>query len=254
MPPFRLTLPALSLLLALPLHAQDLATTCHATSSYDLTVEPGYLLFDRAAPAPQRIWMQDGRLRVDGRSVALSAGNRDRLVLFERELRALVPKVKAVADHGVDVAVQAVREESADLGLDAATRAELDRRLATDAASLRQRIATSHSTHDWHGAVAEQYAQRLASDIVPMLAADLGQQALTAAMSGDLQRAADLRDRATSLAEDWPSRLRRRMDVLQPQVEALCPDIRHLASLQQGMPDGDGTTLDLLQVRVAAGP
>ncbi|WP_329741637.1 DUF2884 family protein [Dyella sp. A6] len=254
MRPLRVMLPVLSLLLVLPLHAQDLATTCHVSSSYDLTVVPAYLLFDRASPAPQRVRLQDGVLRVDGRTVPLSAGERVRLARFERLLRALVPRVKAVADHGVDVAVQTVRSQAASLGLDTATRVELDQRLAADAVSLKQRIAASYSTHDWHGAVAEQYEQELASDIVPLIVADLGRQALTAAMGGDLQRAAELRDRAAALATDGPALLRQRMNVLRPQVAALCPDIRQLATLQQGLPAGDGRMLDLLQVTDAGAP
>jgi hypothetical protein len=228
-------------------HAQQLAATCHASSSYDLTVQPDSLLFDRAAPSPRRVLLHDGSLRIDGHAVALNDEARDRLTLFERDLRALVPRAKAVADRGVDVAVQAIRSEAAGLNLGANTRAELDRRLAADAADLKQRIAASHSTHDWHGTAANEYAQRLATDIVPLLAADLGQQALSAALSGDLQGAAALRERASSLASDWPARLQQRMQVLRPQIEALCPDIRRLATLQQGVRDGQGQPLDLLQ-------
>jgi hypothetical protein len=250
----RLLLFALPLLAVWPLRAQQLAGTCHASSSYDLTVEADGLLFDRAAPAPRRVLLQDGALRVDGRAVALNDEDQDRLTLFERELRALVPRVKAVADHGVDVAAQAVRDEAAGLGLGADTRAELERRLAADAAELKRRIAASRSTHDWHGTAADAYAQRLAADIAPLLAADLGQQALTAAMGGDLQTAAALRERASALAAgDWQARLQRRMQVLQPQVEALCPAVRRLASLQQGVRDGAGRPLDLLQADPPAG-
>ena len=238
----------LPLLAAWPLHAQQLAATCHASSSYDLTVQPDDLLFDRAAPAPRRVLLHDGTLRVDGRAVALNDENQDRLTLFERDLRALVPRVKAVAGQGVDVAVQAIRSEADGMNPSADTRAELDRRLAVDAADLKRRIAASHSTHDWHGTAASQYAQRLATDIVPLLAADIGQQALTAALSGDLQGAAALRERASRLANAWPARLQQRMQVLRPQVEALCPDIRRLATLQQAIRDDQGRPLDLLQL------
>jgi hypothetical protein len=155
--------------------------------------------------------------------------------------------VKAVADQGVDVAVQAIQAEAAGLGLSTDTRAALGQRLAADAADLKRRIAASHSTHDWHGSAAEQYGQRLAADVVPLVGADLGQQALSAALSGDLQRAAALRQQASALANDWPARLQQRMQVLRPQVQALCPDIRRLAALQQGVRDGNGRPLDLLR-------
>jgi hypothetical protein len=236
------------LLMAAGLHAQDLATTCHASSSYDLTLQPDGLLFDRSGPAPRRVLLQDGTLRTDGQPVALNDEDQDRLALFSRDLRALVPRVKAVADRGVDLAVETMREQAVNLNLSADTRAELDHRLADDASQLKQRIAASQSTHDWDGGAANQYANQIAGDIVPLLAADLGQQALNAAMSGDLQAAASLRDRASALATQLQPRLQQRMQALRPQIQALCPDIRRLAELQQGVRGGNGQPLDLLQI------
>jgi hypothetical protein len=141
-----------------------------------------------------------------------------------------------------------LHEEAAGMGLGADTRAELDRRLQADAASLKQRIAASNSTHDWQGGAMEQAIDRIEGDLLPLIAADLGQQALDAAMSGDLQAAAGLRDRAANLATQLEPRMQQRMQALRPQIEALCPAIRQLAALQQGMRDGKGRPLDLLQI------
>ena len=238
----------LLLFAALPLQAQDLATTCHATSSYDVTLRPGSVLFDRPSPAPTRVELGQGTLRTDGVAVPLNAEEQDRLSLFERDLRALAPRVHTVAQHGADIAVQGLREEAAGMGLGADTRAQLDQRLAADAASLKQRIAASNSTHDWQGGAMDQYVNQIESDLLPLITADLGQQALTAAMSGDLQTAASLRDRATNLATQLEPRMRQRMQALRPQIEALCPAIRQLATLQQGVRDSKGRPLDLLQI------
>jgi hypothetical protein len=238
----------LFLLIALPLQAQDLATTCHASSSYDLTLKTDSLLFDRASPAPFHVELHRGALRTDGAAVPLNAEDQDRLALFERDLRALVPRVRVVARNGVDLAMQAMRAEADDMGLAPATRAEFDRRLAVHADQLRQRISTSRSTHDWQGDVAGQYADQVAADLLPVVAADLGQQALAAALGGDLQAATNLRDRASALAGELRPRLQQRMQALRPQIEALCPAIRQLAELQQGVRGGDGRPLNLLQI------
>lgn len=238
----------LPLFAALPLHAQDLAATCHASSSYDVTLRPGSVLFDRPSPAPTRVELSRGALRVDGAAVPLNAENRDRLALFERDLRALAPRVRTVAQHGVDIAVQGLREEAAGMGLGGDTRAELDRRLAADAASLKQRIAASNSTHDWQGDAMNRYISQVEGDLLPLIASDLGQQALNAAMGGDLQTAAGLRDRAANLATQLEPRMRQRMQALRPQVAALCPAIRQLSSLQQGVRDDHGRALNLLQI------
>ena len=228
--------------------AQDLANVCHASSSYDLTVAPDALLFDRATPAPRRIQLHAGQLAVDGVAVRLNAEDHDRLALFEEQLRALVPKARSVADHGVDLAINAVRAETASLGPSADTRAQLDAKLATHAAELKRRIAASTSTHDWQVGAFDQYADAIAADIAPVLAADLAEQAVAAAVNGDLAAAASLQARAADLTGDLQPRLERRMQALRPQIQALCPSIRSLHELQRDVRGGDGRPLDLLDI------
>ena len=94
--------------------------------------------------------------------------------------------------------------------------------------------------------MADRYANQIASDIMPLLASDLGQQAVNAAVSGDLQAAASLRDRATDLATELRPRLEQRMQALRPQLQALCPDIQRLAELQQGIRASNGQPLNLI--------
>jgi Protein of unknown function (DUF2884) len=240
---------ALSTLLALPCaHAQDLAGTCHASSSYDVTLRPDSLLFDRAMPAPFHVEIQRGTLRTDGANVRLSAEDQDRLALFERDLRALAPRARHVAQNGVDMAVQAMRAEASSVGMSDETRAEFERRLNEHAVEIKQRIATSQSTHDWQGDATNQYANQIAADLVPLIAGDMGQQAVSAALNGDMQAASDLRDRAGNLASQLEPHLQRRMQALRPQIEALCPSIRQLADLQQDVRGSNGQPLNLLQV------
>lgn len=243
-----IALPAFAIALAAPmLHAQDLANTCHATSSYDVTLTPNRVLFDRPKPAPMLVELHDGTLRADGSPVRVSLENQDRLALFERELRALAPRVRTLAQSGVDLAVRSVREEAADMQLSSATQAELARRLASHAAEIKQRIAASNSTHDWQGDAIDQYANQIAGDIGSLVAGDLGQQAIDAAMRGDLQAAASLHDKASDLAFELRPRLERRMQALRPQIQTLCPAIQHLVELQSGIEANNGHLLDLVQ-------
>lgn len=235
-------------LAATPLSAQDLAGTCHASSSYDVTINPDDLLFDRPSPAPLRVELQHGALRVDGAPVSLGAENQDRLTLFERELRALAPRVRTVAQNGVDLAVQGMLAETSSLGLSPATRSEFAQRLARHASDLKQRIAATRSTRDFQGDFASRYENELVADLAPLVAGDLGQRAVDAALSGDLQAAADLRERATTLATQLQPRMQQRMQALRPQIAALCPAIERLAELQQGVQDAHGRPLHLLQM------
>ncbi|MEP6897781.1 MAG: DUF2884 family protein [Rhodanobacter sp.] len=237
------------LMLLLPCaQAQDLAGTCHASSSYDVTLKSDSLSFDRTSPAPFHVEIQHGTLRTDGASVLLGAEDQDRLALFERELRALAPRVRKVAQNGVDMAVQAMRTEASSVGMSDETRAEFERRLSVHAREIKQRIGVSQSTHDWQGDAANQYANQIAADLVPLVVADIGQQAVSAALSGDMQTASDLRDRASGLASDLEPRLQRRMQALRPQIQALCPSIQQLAELQQGVRGANRQPLNLLQI------
>lgn len=231
--------------------AQDLVDTCRASSSYDLTVLRDRLAFDRAAPAPRRIELRNGRVDVDGAPLRANAEQIDRLALFEHDLRALVPKAKAVARDGVDLAVQALRAEAAGLHLGADTRQRLDAVLAARAAELRQRIDASDSTRDWQGEAFERWSENVAAELVPLVAADLGTQALSAAAAGDLDAAAALRDRAAGVAGDLRPRLERRMQALRPRIQALCPSVRHLYELQRGVRGANGRPLDLIEIEAA---
>lgn len=244
-------LPAILAVLALiPLsgHAQSLADSCGASSSFDLTVGAQALRFDRPGPAPQRIELSHGDLTIDGVAVRQRPDQQDAASLFERQLRALVPRVRAVAERGVDVAAQGIREEARELKLQPATQAELAQRVSDSAASLKQRIARSNSTHDWQGTVFDDYAQQWLGQLAPLVAGDLGQQALQAAMAGDLQQAAALRDEAGDLAGSLRPRMERRLQVLRPQIQALCPAVRQLYELQRELTDAQGRPLNLLQL------
>lgn len=244
----RVLLILLPWLVTWPLHAQDLAATCHASSTYDVTVTPDRLQFDRSAPAPEQVTMTGSSLRTDGVAVPLNAEDRDRLALFERNLRALVPRVRALAQDGVDITVQALRAEADGMGLSRAARAEFDHRLSVHAQQLKRRIAVSRSTRDWQGDAVAEYADQIASDLLPVIAGDLGQQALSAALAGNMQAAGQLRDRAASMATTLEPRLQQRLQVLRPQVLALCPAVTRLAELQQGLRGASGRPLELLHV------
>jgi hypothetical protein len=226
----------------------DFSAICRASSSYDLTLTPAVLAFDRLDVLPRRIELRGGRVMLDGIALRLDTEDGDRIALFEQELRALVPRAKAVACNGVDLAIKAMHAETAGIGASADTLAALDEKLAARGADLKRRIADSTSTRDWQGDVLDRYAADVVADIAPLLAADLGQQAIVAAVSGDLDAAATLRDRAADLGSDLRPRLERRMQALRPQIEALCPSLRRLHELQRGVRGANSHPLDLLEI------
>ena len=225
-----------------------LADTCGASSSYDLDVGTRMLRFERAAPAPQRIELGAGRLLVDGIDAMPDAATRARLVEFEQGVRALLPRVKRIASDGVDLALAALREEAAALGLGAITGEDIAQRLARHGADLKRRIAASTGTREWQPEALELELEGIVAEIAPLAAADLGQQALAATLEGDFERAAALQAVALDLVDELQPRLEQRMQPLRARVEALCPELQRLHRLQWDVRGPDRQTLHLLDI------
>lgn len=229
----------------------ELADTCGASSSYDLEVGAQGLGFQRAAPAPLRIELTRGRLRVDGIDLAADAATRARLLEFEQGVRALLPRVKRIAGDGVDLALAALRAEAATLGLSPATREDIALRLARHGAELKRRIAESTGTRDWQPEALEHELDGLVAEIAPLAAADLGEQALAATLEGDLERAGALQAGAMDLVGNLEPRLEQRMAPLRARVEALCPELDRLHRLQRDLHGPDGQPLRLLEIEAS---
>jgi hypothetical protein len=229
--------------------AQDMSqVSCGVASTYDLTVQTGALLFERPDVAPRSVRMHDGSLSTDGRAVSLRPDEQDRVALFERNVRALVPKAKAIATDGVDIAARAVRDEAARASPGSLSSGELDRALASRVAQIKQRIAASQSTRDWQADAMRAYAQEIVSDIAPLLTQDVGGEAMQLAMNGDLQGAAALRDRVADVSTGGQARVLARLETaLGPRVQTLCPAVRQLVDLQSGLRDASGQPLLLIE-------
>lgn len=238
-------------LLPAPSHARTLDEVCRARSSYDLTLSHSTLLFERRSPAGQRLEMRGGRLYVNGGAVALDARDRERISSYESTVRALIPKVKAFGQRGVDLSAEAVREEAAKLSPRSAADPKLNARLSGRARELKARIASSTTTKEWQGAAFNRYMTQIVADVVPLIAGDLAQRALELAVQGDLAGAAALTDRAAGLRTSLEARIRKKLALLEPEVAKLCPSLHWLDGLESalGARLPDGTRLDLIEIR-----
>src|SRR5262245_30659185 len=94
----RTTILALAAAAATPAfaHTHERHLSCDMHSDYALTLSPDALRFERDDKS-HRLELRQGQLLVDGRAVALSAADREKLQRFEQELRALMPEAKAIA-------------------------------------------------------------------------------------------------------------------------------------------------------------
>lgn len=228
----------------------ELAGTCGAESTYDLSIGPQWLHFQREHTLPGDVRLGAGRLQVDREDTPVNLEDRDRLVLFEQVLRALVPEVKDVARRGVDLALGAVREEMRRV-TGGPPSAQVEAQMRTRRDQVHARIDASTSTRDWQGEAFELEMQSIANELVPLLAADIAQRGLTLAMAGDMAGAAALQRQAQNLPQTMRARIERSLEPLQPEVARLCPRVRELAELNQGMSLRleDGRRLELLRLR-----
>jgi hypothetical protein len=232
-----------------PARAEDPFAACGATTPFEvIDFGADAIAFERVAPAPRRVAWHDGQLRVDGALVRLGAEDTDRMALFARELRALVPKVKAIAQRAVDVATGVVRSETRKLLADAGDRAELDARISAHAAKLRARINAARDTRAWTNDAFEHEVAGWADDLAPLLGRAIANRAVGAALAGDLDAAQSLQASAGELAIGLQPRIARALEVLRPDIEALCPALSRLQEAQLGVRDGRGRALDLVDM------
>jgi hypothetical protein len=246
---FFIALPAA--LLAVPTQARGLEEICRARSSYDLTVTDAALLFERRRPGAQRLEIGSGRLTVNSFAVPLDARDRQRITEFETAVRALIPRIKALAQRGVDLSAAAVREEAANVSPRSAADPKLEARLEARAHSLKTRIANSTTTKEWQGAAFNRYTTEIVADVVPLVAGDLAQRALELAVRGDLAGAAKLTDRAAGMRTSLEARIRNKLTVLEPEVAKLCPSFEWLDALESALTARlpDGSRLDVIEIR-----
>jgi len=223
---------------------------CSVRSHYDVTVTESALMFERAAAPGQRVEMRGGRLTANGSPVTLGRGDGDRIAAFEKNVRALVPQMKVLAQRGVDLGVVAIREEAAATSPRSARDPQLNARLDARAHTIKARIAASSSSKDWRSLAVNRYVTEAMPDVLPLIGGDLAQQAMDAAMRGDLAAAAAIGGKAEKVRPSLEVRIQQKLQTLQPEADKLCPALRALDALEAGMTATlpDGSRLNLIDI------
>lgn len=236
---------------AAPVPGAELDATCGVRSNYDFTLSDDAVLFERVAAPVQSIVMSRGNLTANGKRVALGVKDRDRIAAFESTLRGLIPSVKALAQRAVDISVSAIQDEAASVAPNSAADPRLRQRLDARAKALKARIANSVTSKEWRGAPLNRFSADLLSDVLPLVGGDLARQAVDIAQRGDLAAANALSTRVIGLSSSLEARIRTRLQVLQPEVDRLCPALRRLDALESNahiaLPGG--AMLNLLEIR-----
>jgi hypothetical protein len=212
-------------------HAHHLS--CSFSSDYDLQVEANGLAFTRSNGHPVDIFMHDGTLRVDGRSMAVSAADADRLRAYEQQVRELVPEVTAIARDGVDIGYSALTTVVATLAENGDERTRLLHELHDRHSEALQHIDGTLGHGMWKagddGVLFGDNMQKTVGDLVSSVTADVVKDAL----SGDSSRLAALQARTDALDTTLDKAIDAPADRLGQRAEALCPHFSQLQQLQQ---------------------
>lgn len=236
---FGLSTFAPALVLGLAFAAQAPATSlqidndhCGFTSNYDLRVNTAGIAFDSDSNQPASVFMHDGKLRVNGRELAVSADDAERLRQYEGQVRVLLPEVAGVAREGMDIGFSALTTVAATFAASADERERIVKQLnSKHAASLQQLDSTIGSgVLKQHGMsqVIEDSVESAVAELVSTVAAG----AVKAALSGDQSQVAALQARADSLEKSIDKEVNARADKLKLHAQALCPRIEALQQLQ----------------------
>lgn len=227
---------AAGLALGLPAQAHGLHMQhdqCSFGTDYDVLVKPEGITFEREGGTPGRVFMHDGALRVDGRTVGVSVADAARLRDYEAQVRSLLPEVASIAREGVDIGFDALTTVVATFADDAAERsrltAELDARRTRALASVD--AGPGHGVWRQHGI--EDLMQDQVGGAVSTLVSTVTTKAVKAALSGDEHQVDALAARADAMERSIDEQVDARAEKLGARADALCPRMARLDQLQQ---------------------
>ncbi|WP_158543472.1 DUF2884 family protein [Dyella solisilvae] len=216
--------------------------SCGFSSDYDVRVAPDGIDFRRESGHPGEIFMHEGRLRVDGHDLTVSAADAGRLRDYEAQVRGLLPEVAAIAREGLNIGYAAMRTVLATFAENEADRRAMLDRLDQNYRQAQTRIDESLGKGVWQSHemddVIETGIEQTVSDLVGKVAG----AAVSAALSGDQAKVAALQARASSLDKTIRHEVDARATALNRRADALCPRLGSLQQLQQQLqlrlPDG----------------
>lgn len=217
---------------------------CEIDSPYQLTLNERSLILTRQDGEPKAIVMRQGRMFVDDRWVELGAQDSRRLAEFERGARAAMPETQAIAREAADIALVALGEVAAKLGNHPdRTQAKVAQARKQLDAGLRDAIGPTR----FSGKLLGDGIGEAVGETLPLVIGDLVGGAVSAALSGDSQRFAQL----DGLDAQVEAAVQPRADVLGRRAERLCQRMGELDTLENELSYRfDGRPLDLLKVEL----
>ncbi|GAB2587895.1 DUF2884 family protein [Dyella jejuensis] len=206
---------------------------CSYDSDFDVQVEPAGIAFTRDNGRPGDVFMHDGQLRVDGKTMVVSAADAERLRDYERQVRALLPAMAELARDGVAIGYAAMTTVVATLDDNGDERTRLQQELRDRHRDALRQIDTTLGRGVWNAGDIDRAFGNNLQDTVADLAGSLTRDVLKDTLSGDPAKWAALEARADSLDATIDKAIVAPADKLAQRAEALCPRFDALERLQQ---------------------
>lgn len=242
----QLRLLAVLLALAIAPVAQAKDLQCRMHSDYHLQLHGQAFVFSRDNGPARRVVLGGGHLYIDGRDVALTAADQQRVDNYESELRKLLPEAHQVALEAVDIAFSALTEVArgfADNG-----RSPVVGQLEQAHRRLRGQI-----DHDvafvFNSDIDAEAIKPVIAEFVPEITAAAVKSALTIALSGDDAKSKAFEARMDAMGDNIDAKVKLRADALEPLLRSMCQRTQRMDAIEGGLSLrlGDGMSLDLLQ-------
>lgn len=221
-------------------------------SNYDLRIGTDGLSFAPDSGGGAKIRVDAGRLFVDGREVAVSAADRERLARFEDEVLGIREEAIGIAIEGIELGLTAVREVNAAFEEDADRIEEFNERVQKIrdemVTAVRRDLSHGRPTDEEIDRVVDKVVEPLVKELVSSIAANVAGDAIAMALSGDESRAKEIEAKAKRLERTIEDKVEGAAKKLEARARELCPRVQNLAALNAGfqVEIATGTKLDLL--------
>jgi hypothetical protein len=220
---------------------------CKMRSDYGLRIHAGSVLLKRTSGEPREVRMQDGRLWLDGKEQALGHADRQRVRQIQREVAALMPEVQAIAEEGLDMAIDALAHIATSLGGDdPALVAEIEQARRDFSQAIEKQMQGEGLDED----VMERDVKALVERLTPQIAGKVAALAISAALSGDEAAAKDFERRAEAMGKELEIAMEARGKALESRAEALCGRIEQIDAIENALDlrRADGSPLELVRM------
>ena len=224
---------AIGLAFGLPAQAAGVSVhgdQCGYDSNYDVHVTPGGIDFSRSGAQPNEVFMHDGALRVDGRPVAVSADDAERLRSYEADMRGVLPEMAGIAHEAVGIAFDALTTVAATLGGSKHRRDALVNQLNQSRMEAMRGLEASINADHWSQQDFDDAIEKTVSEASEQMASALTRGVMWSLFTG---RASELEARADTMDQSLEKEMQARSGRLEARAKAICPRLARMSELQQ---------------------